>query len=211
MQRDISIWQRAEDIWQEAHRSAAEQRRIREAQRGVEHAPSWAARVSRWVAAGQRRRALRKAAGTLAVLAVLSASSGAVEAATSAQQIRSLAENILGRDTVRVVRLADQGTTAVIVWASPTYRRSQALEVTRELLYAEAALTVGAVTGVLQDLRVVRFTIVGDGRVLARGETSRVLSLVVAFEAALGGGTYAATRAPGRLVAPGSTREGQEL
>lgn len=213
MQWDFSIWQRAEDTWQEAHRSAHEQRLARQAEQGLERPAAvgaWVARLHKWLAAGLRRREVKKAAGTLVLLVTLAASAGPAQAAPTAAQIRALAENILGRDTVRVVRLADAGSTIVMVWVSPTFRQTNTVAATRELLYAEAAMTAGAISGVLPEVNRIRFTIVWDGRVLATGEAARVRALVVAFSAALGGGTYVPTDAP-RPAVPGGDRAAQEL
>ena len=214
MQRDFSIWQRASDVWQEAHQSALEQRLAKQAEQGIDRplrAPSWTARLRWWLAAGSRRREVKRAAGMLVIVVALNALAGAAHAASPVQAIRAVAENILGRDTVRSVRLADEGGTVVIRWESATYRAANKSGVTRELLYAEAALTVGAILGALADIRRVHFTMVRGSQVLARGESSRVRPVTVIYEAALGGGTYTATNAPVRPAAPGGDRAAQEL
>jgi len=212
MQRDFSIWQRASDVWQEAHQSALEQRLARRAEQGIDRrSPSWTARLRWWLAAGSRRRQVRRAAGALMIVVTLNAVTAAAHAAPPVQAIRAVAENILGRDTVRSVRLADEGGTVVIRWESATYRAANKSEVTRELLYAEAALTIGAILGALADVRRIHFTMVRGSRVLVRGDSSRVRPLTVAYEAALGGGTYTAPSAPARPAAPGGDRAAQEL
>ena len=99
----------------------------------------------------------------------------------------------------------------MIRWESATYRAANKSEVTCELLYAEAALTVGAILGTLSDIRRIHFTMVRGSQVLARGESSRVRPVTVAYEAALGGGTHTATNAPVRPAAPGGDRAAQEL
>jgi len=40
-------------------------------------------------------------------------------------------------------------------------------------IYAEAALTIGAILGALSDVRRIHFTMVRGSRVLARGDSSR--------------------------------------
>jgi hypothetical protein len=167
--------------------------------------------ISIWQRAEDIWRDVRRAAGTLALLVTLGASVAPVQAAPATERIRALAENILGRDTVRLVRLADQGSTVIIVWTSPTYRRTNTVAATRELLYAEAALAAGAISGVLPEVTRIRFTIVVDGRVLATGEAVRARALVLSYDAWLGGGTYTQTEAPVRPVVPGGGRTAQEL
>jgi hypothetical protein len=211
MQRDFSIWQRAEDTWQEARRSAAEQRLARQAEaRHEAAAPRWA-RLRAWLATGALRAAVRRAVGMLAVLVMLNALAGVTQAAPPLQGVRALVENVLGPGTVKSVRMADAGTTVMLVWESATYKPANRLALTRELLYAEAALATGAVMGPLWDLRRVRFSIVRGTQLLASGETGRARPLIVAFGAALGGGTYVAGPVPVRPVVPGGGWSAQEL
>lgn len=213
---DFSIWQRAEAIWQEAHNAAAEQRLAKQAQGRAGRRPARAAalmgRVAGRLAGVFSRSHVKQAAGTLAFLFVVNAvATATADAAPPAYGIRALAENILGRGTVKFVRVADEGATVVIRWESATYKPANSQAVTRELLYAEAALATGAILGPLPTVARVKFVIVHRDRVLASGETWRVRGLTMAYADALGGGTYTEDSSKVGPAAPGSDRTATEI
>jgi len=207
MQRDFSIWQRAEDRWHEARVAADEQRRIRQA----EGAKAPEGREPRAIQlripfnlqlAGRVRRWLGSVAGFMSMLLVVCAVQGS--AATLADAARYLAENVLGKGMVRSVRIADDGQTVLIRWESATYRPSAALAESRELLMGEAELTTGSILGRLSDVHRVRFSLLRGGRMLATGENIRGTGVKMAFAPELGGGTMAPLPAPrGTKSTPG--------
>lgn len=104
--------------------------------------------------------------------------------------VRALAENVLGAGTVKSLSIVEDGTKVLMRWESATYKSANKLEVTRELLFAEAELATGSILGRLQALAAVRFSILVKNQVVANGENSRGKGVQLAFVPALGGGTY---------------------
>jgi hypothetical protein len=141
-------------------------------------------------ASGFLRRLARGVAGFLTLVVAIGALAAArAEGATLLDIIRSLAENTLGAGTVKIVRI-DREATVSLQWDSATYRPGNTAAVTRELLFAEAALATGNIIATLPDIRGIRFTITRGKQILATGEVWRVDSIRLDFAIALGGGTY---------------------
>jgi len=146
---------------------------------------------------------MKRLAGTIALLvtfSLLAASQG--EAATLAEAVRSVAESVLGQGTVTSLRTDGATSTVLMRWQSATYKAGKPLATTRELLYTEAVLTVGAIMGQLPEVRRIRLTVLQGNRMLATGETSRARALQLAFAPALGGGIYKAPASTGTPNSP---------
>lgn len=133
--------------------------------------------------------AARWTVGILIGVSLVAAGQGAVEASTLDQNAKSIAENVLGRDTVKTARVSADAT-AVMRWEAATYRPQNSIAASRELLYDEASLVTGAILGSLRDVRRITFTMVRGEQVLATGEVSRSQDLVLRFVPQLGGGTH---------------------
>lgn len=102
-------------------------------------------------------------------------------AASAAEIAKNLAENVLGRQTVKSIRAVDNGARLVMIWDSPTFKSSNSRQYTRELLEAEVQLTSSAIFGVLREVRRIQFSIVTSRRHLAAGETSRESPMQLIF------------------------------
>ena len=207
MRYDFSVMQRAEDRWRE-DLEAANRHRILKRLRGDEGNTSsvrnlllrpWRAlrraRAARKVgleAAASSGSARAKNSAVITGVIVLLVTSGVVQAqaASPAETVRAIAENILGPDTVKTVRLVDGGRTVLIRWESATYRTGAPLAETREILYGEALLTTAAVLGHLRGIVRIRFSMVQGTRMLATGNNWRGRGLRLVFAIELGGGTY---------------------
>jgi len=81
---------------------------------------------------------------------------------------RNLAENVLGRGTVRSVRVSAGGRYIDIVWDAVLYRPAQTAARNREQLRGEAELATGSIMGVLRPAAI-DFTMMVGRRVIARG------------------------------------------
>lgn len=165
---------------------------------------------------GRRRNGSRrvKKPAFLAGMVIIAVACGAAEAKAAepkaqpvAEAVRNIAESVLGADTVKIVKMADGGRTALIRWESATYRPTIKLADTREILYGEAMLTTSAVLSQMRSIVRIRFTLVRGTRMLATGVNHRGRGLIIAFAIELGGGIYSpqfeeepAPQAPG----PGS-------
>ena len=128
-----------------------------------------------------------------------------VDASTLDQIVKSIAENVLGRDSVKAVRVSADAT-AVMRWEATTYRTQNSIAASRELLYDEAVLVTGAILGSLRDIRRITFTMVRGGQVLGTGEVSRSQNLVLRLVPQLGGGIY--TKPDSRLTPYGPSGGG---
>ncbi|MDR7418950.1 MAG: hypothetical protein QN178_08560 [Armatimonadota bacterium] len=117
------------------------------------------------------------------------------------QIVKSIAENVLGRDSVKAVRVSVDAT-AVMRWEAATYRARNGIGTSRELLYDEAGLVTGAILGSRRDIRGISFTMVRGGRVLATGEVSRSQNLVLRLAPHLGGGIYTKPKSRPMLYEP---------
>ncbi len=85
---------------------------------------------------------------------------------------KNLAENVLGEQTVKQVKVSADGRQIDIAWESATYKESNSLAATRDLLKAEAELATGAIMGIMNP-HTIRFAILLGTKTLATGETSR--------------------------------------
>lgn len=141
-------------------------------------------------AGGFFRRLARGVAALLALVLIIGAlAQSRAVGATLLEIIKSLAENTLGSGTVKVVRI-DREATVSLEWDSATYRPGNTAAVTRELLFAEAALATGNIIARLPEVRGIRFTITRGTQILATGAVWRVDSIRLDYAIALGGGTY---------------------
>lgn len=113
----------------------------------------------------------------------------AVNGSTLDQTVKAIAENVLGRGSVKAVRVSTEAAV-VMRWDAATYRPQNSIAASRELLYGEADLVTGAILGSLRDIRHITFTMARGGRVLATGEVWRSQNLVLRLVPQLGGGTY---------------------
>lgn len=124
------------------------------------------------------------AAVLLAILALASA-----DAATLAQTVIVLAENILGAGTVRSVRTVDRDTQVLIRWESPTYQARDEVAVARLRIHGEALLVTSAVLTQLPQVARIRFTILNGNQILATGQSERGRQLSIVFSSTLGKGS----------------------
>jgi len=102
--------------------------------------------------------------------------------------VRVVAENVLGSGPVISARVSEDGAQAFIRWESVTYKPTNRLAATRELMLTEAQLVTGSVIGQLSPIERIRFTIVKQGRMLATGENRRGGGVIVMFSKEIGGG-----------------------
>ncbi|MDR7555757.1 MAG: hypothetical protein QN157_09125 [Armatimonadota bacterium] len=133
---------------------------------------------------------LRPAVWAAAVLVAVAAAvspSGTARAEDRATIARNLAENILGKGMVRSSRLIEDGRAVALVWESATFKATNSVAVTRELLQAEVQLAVGAIFHVLRDVEGVQFVIVHGHRRLCAGRASRVRPLLIRYARDLDG------------------------
>ncbi len=132
---------------------------------------------------------LRPAVWALGVLvaAAVSPSGNAARAEDRAIIARNLAENILGKGLVRSSRLIEDGRAVALVWESATFKATNSVAATRELLQAEVQLAAGAIFHVLRDVEGVQFVIVHGHRRLCAGRASRVRPLLIRYARELEG------------------------
>lgn len=199
MQWDYSMWRRVEDRQREAYESVAEQRLLNQIAQEGGRRPRLLDSLVRFIRARHRRHrepatAHVGSSRTLVSVILTSALVGALvtsaRAASPADVVRNLAENVLGSGVVKAIRITADGRTVLLRWESATYRTPRALEITRELLYAEAVLTTGSIMGRLPEITQVRFTIMQGSQVLATGMNRRGEGVRLVFATHLGGGTY---------------------
>jgi hypothetical protein len=106
-----------------------------------------------------------------------------VDAATIA---RNLAENVLGRGLVRTSRIQSNGRALVITWESATFKPSNPLAHTRDLLQTEAQFAAESIFRGLTALRDIDFEILNGTRRLCTGRASRDRPFRIAFAPGLG-------------------------
>lgn len=114
-----------------------------------------------------------------AVLVLVAAA--AARADDPAAVARTLAENILGKGTVRSSRMIEGGRAVDLVWESATFKPTNGAAFTRELLQAEIQLAAGAIFHVLREVQGVQFEIVRGRRTLCAGRASRDRPLVIRY------------------------------
>ncbi len=115
---------------------------------------------------------------TLVLLAAVAPPATADDNATIA---KNLAENILGKGSVRSTRIADGGRSVVMVWDSATYKAANSAAHTRELLQVEAELTSGAVFQVMRAVQEFRFEILLARQSLCSGSVGRNRPISITF------------------------------
>ena len=123
------------------------------------------------------------------ILMAVTLTTAQAHAAALSEAILALTENILGRGTVISVRTTDDDGQALMRWESATYRSSNTLPTTRDLIYGEAELATGSIMGRLPQVVRVRFTIMRKNTMLATGENRRGRGVSLVFSSQLGGGT----------------------
>ena len=195
MRWDYSLGQRAEDRWTEMRIAAEEQRRLRKLWPGRNHRPEGTVRSSgrRTVSGlGSRvRRWVMGIAGFIPLVLVLLVVDAGAQPIT--EMARNLAENVLGRGVVTAVRLAPDGQTLHLRWTSPTFRPEQAASQARGQIYGEAELATGAVLGKLRGIMTLRFTVFGEGQIVAVGFNTRGEGITIVYASRLGGGSVSPT------------------
>jgi hypothetical protein len=119
-------------------------------------------------------------AGVLIVGLLLRAATP-VEAEDAATVAKNLAENILGKGTVRTSRVSNNGRLLTMVWESPTHRPGRPAAETRELLKAEVHLTWGAIASALTSVQNMEFEITAQKRSLCSGSVGRSRPFVITY------------------------------
>lgn len=100
---------------------------------------------------------------------------------------KNLAENVLGKGTVRSSRMANGGRSVVMMWESATYKPANPLAYTRELLVVEVQLASSGIFRVLTAVQDVQFEIRLSTRSLATGTARRDLPMIITYARTLGG------------------------
>lgn len=123
-----------------------------------------------------------------AALVVLAAGAASpVRAQDAATIARNLAENVLGKGLVRTSRLSSDGRSLEMVWASATFKPTNLLPHTRELLRVEAEFASASIFRVLTGVRDLQFEIVLGTRSLCTGAASRDRPFRITYPKDLGG------------------------
>lgn len=99
---------------------------------------------------------------------------------------RNLAENVLGEGTVSAVRVTAGGRRIDIAWEAVLYRPTHTRATNREQLRGEAELATGSIMGVLKP-RLIRFTMMLSGRIIARGTRSHDGGFAITYAKELDG------------------------
>lgn len=120
-------------------------------------------------------------------LVVLAAGAASPVRAQDATIARNLAENVLGRGLVRTSRLSSDGRSLEMVWASATFKPTNLLPQTRELLRVEAEFASASIFRVLTGVRDLQFEIVLGTRSLCTGAASRDRPFRITYPKDLGG------------------------
>ena len=147
---------------------------------------------------------VRSIAVMIVALSLVTVPQVAVDASTLDRIVKSTAENVLGRDSVKAVQVSTDAT-AMMRWEAATYRPRNSIAVSRELLHGEAGLVTGAILGSLPDIDRITFRMVRGGQVLATGDISRSRHPVLWLAPHLGGGIYTGPDSRPTLVAPGGS------
>lgn len=99
---------------------------------------------------------------------------------------RNLAENVLGRGTVKSVRVSSAGRFVEITWDAVLYKSTNSRETNREQLRGEAELATGSIMGVMRP-ESIRYTMLRGRRVIATGRRTRDGGFTITFSRELGG------------------------
>lgn len=144
---------------------------------------------------------INKLVGSLTVLIIaILVSTLTAHAAAQLDEVRNLAENVLGSGQVKSLSAADNGQTILIRWESATFKPTTALADTRDRLYFETILATGSIIARMPEVVRIRFTIVRGTHMLATGEVSGARGTTLRFAPELGGGVYVPTTPPKRSV-----------
>jgi hypothetical protein len=103
---------------------------------------------------------------------------------------KNLAENVLGEQMVKHVKVSTNGEQIDIHWESATYKQANSRETTRDLLKAEAELAGGAIMTVMQPITL-RFIILLGTKMLASGEMARGGRFSITYASELRGSALA--------------------
>ncbi len=103
---------------------------------------------------------------------------------------KNLAENVLGEQMVKHVKVSSNGEQIDIRWESATYKQVNSRETTRDLLKAEAELAGGAIMTVMKPL-ILRFIILLGTKTLASGEMSQGGRFSITYASELRGSALA--------------------
>lgn len=130
-----------------------------------------------------------------ALVAILLASTGlpllAQPSGASAEVVaKNLAENVLGEQTVKQVKVSSDGRQIDITWESATYKASNSRETIRDLLKTEAELAGGAIMGVMRPTAL-RFVIFLGQKTLASGEMTNSGGFSITYHPDLRGYAFA--------------------
>ncbi len=103
---------------------------------------------------------------------------------------KNLAENVLGEQMVKHVKVSSNGEQIDIWWESATYKQVNSRETTRDLLKAEAELAGGAIMTVMKPL-ILRFIILLGTKTLASGEMAQGGRFSITYASELRGSAMA--------------------
>ncbi len=104
--------------------------------------------------------------------------------------VKNLAENVLGEQTVKQVKVYNDGRHIDIAWESATYKEANPRDTSRDLLKSEAQLATGSIMGVMKPDRI-RFAILLGTKTLAFGELTREGGFAINYSPELGGSSVA--------------------
>ncbi len=121
------------------------------------------------------------------LLGIIPAAPAEGDAAATATIAKNLAENVLGKGLVRKSRVVNGGRSLEMVWESATFKPSNPMKHTRELLQVEAEFASASIFRVLTDVRDLHFEIVVGKRSLCTGRVSRTQPFRIVFASGLGG------------------------
>lgn len=99
---------------------------------------------------------------------------------------KNLAENVLGENTVRSVRVTRNGRIIEITWDAVLYRRANSKERNREQLRGEAELATGSIMGVMRP-DMIRYRMLLGRLIIASGTRSREGGFSIMYAKALDG------------------------
>ncbi len=85
---------------------------------------------------------------------------------------KNLAENVLGEQTVKHVKVSNGGRLVDISWESATYKVSNSRETTRDFLKTEAELATGSIMGIMRP-HTIRYVVLLGKKMLASGKRTR--------------------------------------
>jgi hypothetical protein len=99
---------------------------------------------------------------------------------------KNLAENVLGRGTVKSVRVSSAGRFVEITWDAVLYKATNSRDTNRDQVRGEAELATGSIMGVMRP-ESIRYTILLGERVIATGRRTRDGGFTITFSRELGG------------------------